>query len=304
MLDNLIGFHIELTNMCTLKCPRCARTNFIERFPNHWTNKNLDLDNLKKFLDIDLSNKIFSLCGSYGDAIYYDRLFDAIDFFKQHNAIVNLATNGSYQKIEWWETLASKLTDKDSVTFAIDGLPDNFTKYRINADWQSMSQGIDILARSDTKLIWQYIVFSFNENDIAKAEKLSVDLGFDKFNVLRSDRFENKTDWLRPTDKHIGDRDTPITLWKQEDEKEIEVVPICKKLNNQHYISADGYYMPCCYVSDHRFYYKSEFYKNRDFYDISKTTITKLLQSTQSIEFYNTLEDAKLSYCTFNCPKI
>jgi hypothetical protein len=37
-------------------------------------------------------------------------------------------------------------------------------------------------------------------------------------------------------------------------------------------------------------------------YDISKTTITKVLDHLK--DFYSTLEDAKLNYCTFNCPKI
>ena len=62
MLDQLQGFHIEPTNMCTLRCPRCSRTKFIEQFPKQWTNKNLNLDHLKSFLDIDLTGKVMNLC--------------------------------------------------------------------------------------------------------------------------------------------------------------------------------------------------------------------------------------------------
>ena len=41
MLDQLQGLHIEPTNMCTLKCPRCSRTEFIETFkPKDWDNNN------------------------------------------------------------------------------------------------------------------------------------------------------------------------------------------------------------------------------------------------------------------------
>jgi hypothetical protein len=47
MLDTLKGFHIEPTNICTLKCPRCARTKFIEKFPQKWKNSNLDLQDLQ-----------------------------------------------------------------------------------------------------------------------------------------------------------------------------------------------------------------------------------------------------------------
>ena len=63
MLDNIQGFHIEPTNICTLKCPRCSRTDFINQFGNKWTNKNLNLDDFKNFLDIDLYNKEYYICG-------------------------------------------------------------------------------------------------------------------------------------------------------------------------------------------------------------------------------------------------
>ena len=63
MLDSLKGFHIEPTNICTLKCPGCSRTQFINMFPKKWKNNQLNLDHLKKFIDIDISNKVFDLCG-------------------------------------------------------------------------------------------------------------------------------------------------------------------------------------------------------------------------------------------------
>ena len=43
MLDNITGFTIEPTNICTLKCPKCSRTQFIEQFPRQWKNKQLNL---------------------------------------------------------------------------------------------------------------------------------------------------------------------------------------------------------------------------------------------------------------------
>jgi len=304
MLDSLRGIHIELTNMCTLKCPRCSRTKFIDMFPNQWSNKNLNLNNLKNFLDIDLTGIVINLCGNYGDPIYYDKLFDAVDFFKERDAVISIATNGSYQQKEWWEQLSLKLTDQDSIIFAIDGLPETFSQYRINANWESIKQGIEITAASAVKLIWQYIVFSFNENDIEEAKKMSIELGFDEFKLVKTDRFDNDNDWLKPSINLVGDRNSAMVYWKNSLKKELEITPRCKQLNNHHYISADGIYMPCCFAGEHNFYYKSEFYKNRNEYDISTTTLSQLLKSNRIIDFYSKLEDAKLNYCTFNCPKL
>jgi MoaA/NifB/PqqE/SkfB family radical SAM enzyme len=301
MLDQLQGFHIEPTNMCTLKCPRCSRTKFIEQFPKSWTNKNLSLDHLKSFLDIDLTGKVINLCGNYGDPIYYDQLFEMINFFKEQKCLIRLATNGSYKTKNWWQQLVSLLDKDDTIIFAIDGTSDNFTKYRVNADWESIYWGIDIVTNSHVKSIWQYIPFSFNENDIDQVNELSEELGFDEFLIMPSDRWDGEDDWLRPSKSNIHDRDISIIEWKT-GHKNNEIDPKCTKTYDEHYISADGFYTPCCYAGDHRFYYKIEFYKNRELYDISKTTITQVLDHLK--DFYSTLEDAKLSYCTFNCPKL
>ena len=299
MLDQIQGFHIEPTNMCTLKCPRCSRTEFIDQFPNKWTNKNLNLEHLKKFLDIDLTGKKISLCGNYGDAIYYDQLFEMIEYFKSTGAYITLATNGSYRTIDWWKTLNNLLTEQDEVVFGIDGTPENFNTYRINADWSSISAGIDILRQGSVKLTWQYILFSYNQSDVEKVRSLADSLGFDKFFVLESNRWDHGTEWLTPS--KIDNHSQTKIAWKNKN-TQLTVDPVCKNTHASHYISADGYYTPCCWVAEHRWYYKSEFYKNRDRFDISKNTITAVLDYLN--DFYSTLEDVKLNYCTFNCPKL
>lgn len=299
MLDQLKGLHIEPTNMCTLKCPRCSRTEFIDQFPNAWKNKNLNLDHLKTFLDIDLTDKNIYICGTYGDAIYYNKLFELVKYFKDNKANISLATNGSYRSELWWEQLAELLTADDIVTFGIDGLPDTFTQYRINADWSSIKTGIDVLQKTPVQLHWQHILFSYNQDNVEQAENLSKEMGFDKFILLESDRWDYVTEYLTPT-RLNGLSESKIHFWTQTDTK-IAVDPKCKS-NDAHYISADGYYTPCCWSAEHRWYYKTEFYKNQDLYDISKTTITKVLDHLT--DFYSTLEDAKLTYCSFNCPKL
>lgn len=298
MLDQIKGFHIEPTNMCTLRCPRCSRTEFIDQFPKRWTNKNLNLDHLKTFLDINLTGKLISLCGTYGDTIYYNNLFEMIKYFKNQGSKIRIATNGSYRSAEWWDELGDLLDENDRIVFGIDGLPENFTKYRINADWASIETGITILKNKMVKLSWQFIPFSYNEHQVAQVKELSEKLGFDDFFIVNSERWDHGKEDLAPS--NINDISRTKIEWKNK--KVGDINPDCKNTNRAHYISADGFYTPCCWAADHRFYYKTEFYKNRDLYDISKTTITKVLDHLK--DFYSTLEDAKLDYCTFNCPKL
>jgi hypothetical protein len=299
MLDTITGFHIEPTNICTLKCPRCSRTKFIEKFPTKWRNQQLNLAHFKNFIDIDVTGKTFSLCGDIGDPIYYEDLFPLIQWIKSSNGIVDLHTNGSYRTRSWWKQLVSLLDKTDSVTFAIDGLPENFAQYRINADWDSIQIGIEETTKVVTT-IWQYIPFGYNINCIEDARQLSRDLGFTHFYVRASSRWDSDSDPYRPPPEFVKSGDVEIKWRKNIVADAID--PVCKNNNNQHFITSSGFYTPCCHIATYNFYYKTEFYKNKDRYDISKTTLSKVLETAQ--DFYNTLENAKHLACTYSCPKL
>jgi MoaA/NifB/PqqE/SkfB family radical SAM enzyme len=299
MLDNIQGFHIEPTNICTLKCPRCSRTDFINQFGNKWTNKNLNLDDFKNFLDIDLDNKVFYICGMYGDPIYYKDLIPMVAWLKSKQALVTIVTNGSYQQPAWWQELCDLLSSDDRLHFSIDGIPENFTQYRINADWHSIQEGVKIAVASEATVAWKYIPFSFNQDNIEQARQLSKDLGVDEFQLTPSDRFSSDTDWLLPSDSLVHKKSESKIVWSKAADKEID--PICINTNREHFISADGLYFPCCLMSDYRFYYKSQFYKNKEKYKISNTTISALLETE---EFYKNINKTKTDCCTFNCPQL
>lgn len=298
MVDNIKGIHLDLTNMCTLKCPRCARTKLIEQFGNFKSNINLDLAHLKSFLDIDLTDKRIYLCGNYGDPIYYPDLFPLIRWVKEAGAYVDMHTNGSYRSQEWWDELVSILDDRDSIVFSIDGIPENFTQYRINADWDSILLGINTVNKTSIKMIWKYIPFSFNVDTIDQAQELSEKLGFTKFSLNPSERWDSDSDYLKPTTM-VHPEYTAIVKWREN--KKIEIDPKCTKTHDEYYISSDGIFMPCCYAADHRFFYKSRFHKMRDQYTISNTTITNILSQG---DYFSFIDNEQPDYCTFNCPKL
>jgi len=297
------GLHLEPTNICTLKCPRCARTKFLETFKQkNWQNNNLNLEDLKNFLDISLKNIRVLLCGNYGDPIYYPDLFRLVNFLKTNGAIIEIITNGSYKNKQWWSELVTNLDSNDTVTFSVDGNPNNFTNYRINADWPSILIGMETVADSYIKSKWKFIPFRFNEDSIQTTKKLSEDIGIKQFIVEPSDRWDSDHDYLKPTNIEFhGSRNNSIIEWKYNKNYNQEIDPKCKN-NRQHFITATGYYTPCCYVNDHRFYYKSKFFKEKNLYDIKNTTMTKIIN--QEIEFFQSIEKEKPRFCTFNCAKI
>jgi len=296
---DITGFHIEPTNICTLKCPGCARTRFIDQWPQHWKNHSLDIDELLTFIDIDLSGNKINLCGNYGDPIYHPDFIELVTCLKARGAVITITTNGSYKTQHWWEQLISKLTPADTITFSVDGTPENFTQYRVNADWESILIGMQVVAQSVCNSAWKYIPFSYNQNNIEEAQQLSKDIGIKHFRVEFSDRFDAQTEFLKPDDTLIGSRYVAQVQWKTNNTIST-VSPKCHQ-GQDHFITADGYYTPCCYLADHRFYYKTTFGKNKKQYDIRQHTLTEILQQPQTVEFYQTLDQQP--GCQYNCPK-
>lgn len=297
---NITGFHLELTNICTLKCLGCARTQFRSIFPDCWENHNINKDKLLNFLDIDLDNILFILCGNYGDPIYHPEFLEIVKLLKQRNARVKIVTNGSYKTQEWWESLTEMLDERDLIMFGVDGTPENFTMYRENADWKSIEIGMKVVAKSVCDSKWIFIPFNYNENDISEVEQLSKKIGIKSFEVRPSDRFDEYTNHLKPVNELVGPRDKDNAKWKQGEEIS-KIYPKCNS-NNEHFITSDGYYSPCCYINDFRFYYKTPFGLDKEKYDISKTTITKLLNEQTTKDFMNNLNNHRV--CQLNCSNI
>jgi MoaA/NifB/PqqE/SkfB family radical SAM enzyme len=252
------------------------------------------------FLDVDLSNKTITLCGNYGDPIYHPDFVNFVKQLKETGVSLSIITNGSYKTKNWWQELTDLLTHNDKIIFSIDGIPENFTQYRKNADWKSIQLGIETSVASQCQVGWSYIPFSFNETTIDQARELSVQLGIDTFIVNPSDRYDDRTIHLIPkSDNLLGTRFESQQNWKN-DKSTVGLDPKCNK-NNQHFISAEGFYSPCCFLADHRFYYKNQFGKDKKQYNILTTTLSELLERPNVIEFYNTMEQH--SGCQYNCPK-
>jgi len=301
MMPLIDGFHIELTNICTLKCPGCARTQFINQWKKHWKNHSLAVQDLEKFFDIDLCGKRVLLCGNYGDPIYHPDLFEVINFFKRNQSTISLVTNGSYKDQSWWEQLCSLMNPEDEITFSVDGIPENFTKYRVNADWKSIEVGMKVVGNTPINSIWKYIPFNYNVGSIDDARSLSQKLGIKNFQVSPSDRFDEHTNHLIPVTDLVGNRKHDQDSFKQG--KEIKIEQECNN-GKLHYISADGYYSPCCYSADYRFRYKTVFGKEKHLFDIRNYTLSQISTAPRTVEFYNNIIDTKPTVCQFSCPKI
>ena len=291
-----VSLHIEATTRCTLECPGCARTFLLNKFgKKSLLIQDIDETTLDSFVDISVDNIVLS--GVHGDPIYHPRFHKLIKVLKTKSNSITIVTNGSHRTKKWWEKTADLLDNKDEVKFSIDGTEKNFNQYRINGDWDSILVGINACVKSQAKTSWKYIPFSFNESCIEEAKETAYKLGIDNFFLYRSNRWE-ELGHLKPTDSSLIN--TEYARKDSYSKKDFPIDPICKN-NSEHYISASGYYSPCCFVADPRFYYKSKWWKNKTEHKINSSELSTQIKLFK--RFYAKINDTAPEYCLFNCGK-
>jgi MoaA/NifB/PqqE/SkfB family radical SAM enzyme len=250
------SLHIETTTRCILACPACPRTTWQAMLKRPVSKADLDIDLLEKFLDCDGGKKItrFLLCGDYGDSIYYPDLLKLIQRFRNQVSF-NIITNGSRQTEKFWYNLSDMLTKDDTVTFAIDGLEDTNHLYRINSDWPSIMQGINIVTQSAAQIHWKTIVFNFNYDKLDKIKTFAESKGA-SFSAEKTHRYGN--DSLVPPESYISTNH----LYQEEfSNQPFEIEPRCE--NDAKVITADGFLNPCDWIRNPQTFYKSQLWKQK-----------------------------------------
>lgn len=234
--DNL---YVEPTTYCNLKCPRCPRT--FDRSAYKLTH--LDIEPFEFMISSPLFKPLRYLeyGGNYGDPTLHPNLDK---FFNRARALHSnvsqvLHTNGS-RSPEWWESFLPNLTKNDAIMFSVDGLEDTNQIYRINSQWEWIENAIR-QSVNHCQVVWKFIVFRHNENQILSAIEHAKSLGVGEFYLTKSSRFnlDNTDDVLAPSQHWVGGR------FSREEDKVF--TPLCQQFS-KHYLAADGSYHPCCWI--------------------------------------------------------
>jgi MoaA/NifB/PqqE/SkfB family radical SAM enzyme len=273
-------WHIEVSSICTLKCPRCTRAEV----PETLLNRSLDLKFFQEQIGQERISQIkkISFCGDDGDPIYAKQFLEIVRWIKQVNPSIQLViiTNGSYKKTIWWEHLAQALNEHDEVHWSLDGWDqESNSKYRVNCDWNSIIDGISTFSKhnNQTYKIVATIAFRFNENYLDNITKLVHAYNFDCWQLTKSTKFGSKypdaygnEDLLEPINKdliasgHRFERETTYISAKQrpganfkklfwERAKELqssnEYPALCYIGNKGVYLKSTGEFYPCCWTA-------------------------------------------------------
>ena len=121
--------------------------------------------------------------------------------------------------------------------FALDGLPKDSHIYRVGQDGEAVWERMKQFNSNGINVIWQYIVFKYNEADMEAAKKLAKDNNIN-IDFKASNRWEDD-DELKPlSPQHYSSNDA------------IEFYPQC--VHGQQGLAFfnvyDGFFSPCCKI--------------------------------------------------------
>jgi len=262
--NELKQIHLEITNNCQASCPQCQRNihggldNPLIKLSS-WT-----LEQFKSIMTVDVLNQInnYYFCGNFGDPLLNNDLIEMIEYSVAVNPNLHIwiYTNGSLRSRDWWQQLAETLPKNHKVVFAIDGLEDTHSLYRVGTNFNNIIENVRTFIASGGRAEWAFIRFKHNEHQVTEVRKLASDLKFESFSIKDSgrvffdstfpvyDREGNTTRYLEPSrysEIKFIDRNAVTNFRKIVDESVIK----CNSIEDlEIYIDANGQVFPCCYI--------------------------------------------------------
>ena len=275
--------HIEITNKCQAACPMCPRNihgglSNPSLPSNSWT-----LNDFIEIFSVDVLKQIYKInfCGTFGDPLMNYDLSRMCEYIKINapEVEVQIHTNGSLKSTMWWKNLIHSLPTKHQVIFAIDGLEDTHSLYRINTNYNLILKNAKTFIDSGGNAEWCFIKFKHNEHQVNDVKQLSKDLGFKKFTWKNSRRtgkgqlfpvVDSSGKFLynieQPSEsvvKFVGKKEI-VNNHQWQDADKIDCLAIKHK---ELYIDAHYQLSPCCMIAAFLYTnYDIELLKKHDLY--------------------------------------
>jgi len=167
--------NIDASHRCAFRCPQCIRQKITSQ---DQIRRSFDLseDNFQKILDY--YDEGLTFCGQISDPIYHPNFLGLLKRCDGKGKRVRIATVGSGKSDAWWNEAYSYGVGENAWYFGVDGIDKKSELYRIGSNfdevWKRMKQGRD----RGHLIVWQYIVFGYNEEDIDRAVEIAKEEDF------------------------------------------------------------------------------------------------------------------------------
>lgn len=187
--------NLDISNKCGLACPACDRQSLI-RNKQKISGSDISLESMSKII-IYFDHIIF--CGQVSDPTHHDQFKDILKMCLKKNKKVTVNVASTFRDKKFFTSCFLLSRGKDiEWRFAIDGLPKDSHKYRINQDGEKLYEIMKKGSKLGVRCTWQYIVFNYNENDIDHCMSMAKDINV-KFNKIISSRWGDDMKIYKPS---------------------------------------------------------------------------------------------------------
>lgn len=250
-LEDVRWLQVENTSRCNAWCPGCARNIDGYELKSRLEIIDLDINRFKEVLEMLPSLEVVQFCGTNGDTMATKHVRTHIELAMQYAKKLQIHTNGSFYSTKWWSELAVMLsTHQHDVWFTLDGLEGVHEIYRQGTDFKKIISNAQAFINSGGYATWQFIPWKHNEHQIKDCIRLSQQLGFKKFKLVKNVRTN-----FRARHWKTGEP-VDIQSWsKNTDFNQREIIFVKNKVQTQDcmhlsypsiYLNPDGKISVCC----------------------------------------------------------
>lgn len=255
--------HLEISSRCNASCPLCPRNLYGYPFNDGYVEHDMTLEEAQKIFYPHFITQLEEIYinGNFGDAVMNEHTIDIVSWFRRCSPrlTISISTNGGARNRNFWKSLAELNVQ---VFFCLDGLEDTHSLYRHNTMYKTVIKNAKTFINAGGKAIWKMIAFDHNAHQRVRAKKISQDLGFAGFSLVKSgrdtapvfDKLGNLTHTVgAPTETNFQ-----RILWSRKNNQVLleDIVPgrvpkiidcQVKKLKSL-YVSSTGEVYPCCFL--------------------------------------------------------
>lgn len=255
---------IEPTNLCQLRCPLCPTGLRI----NDRDFCNLKMDVFKHLID-EVGDYVFFVdFFNWGEAFLNSQLEEYLRILHSRNISTTLSTNLS---VKISDERIEKLINSgiNHIVVSLDGASkESYTTYRRGGDFDLVMDNLQRIVKirnqigSKTPYVtWQFLIFSFNEFELDKAQNIARDIGVDSI-CFRKAYIDEGHYEIPDNDRSLIRQWIPsnplYTYYDSEDKEKHFSIPLkvihkfrkkrCDWLYVSSVVNADGTISPCCAI--------------------------------------------------------
>jgi radical SAM protein with 4Fe4S-binding SPASM domain len=243
---------IEPTNHCNLKCPLCP-TGEGDTSVEYGLFK---LGKYKKVVDGFSKWAQTIQLFSWGEPILNKSFIEMIRYASQNPHNIRSVTSVNLNAVTDEQIKGLVTTNLDKLHISIDGVTqDVYEKFRVGGNLETVITNLKKLVaakklyKSNTEVIWDFIVMKQNEHQVSEAKEMASSLGvpINIYNV----RTHLKEDYLNPVDKMIDKykkwlpNNPKYNSYNMQTKTRKKSIQFCKKPWEETMVNWNGDVFPC-----------------------------------------------------------